>query len=316
MSELKLVDVAVAVIMKPDGEFLLARRPAGKPYEGYWEFPGGKVEMGETVYDALVREIREELGIEVLQAYPWITQIFTYPHATVKLHFYRITQWQGTPYPHENQEFSWQYSNQVSVAPLLPANGPVLKALSLPAIYGISRASEVGRVAFLEQLEVAFERGLRIVQIREKQMPQDELVTFVSEVMSISRCYDGTVLVNGDVALAEKTGADGVHLTSRQLMNTQTRPDFRWAGASCHTRKELEHAASLGMDYALLGPVKPTLTHPEASGLGWQVFADMVGELSIPVYALGGVVRQDLISAWTYGAHGIAMLRGAWKPEE
>ena len=90
-----LVEVAAAVLQRPDGSFLLAQRPPDKIWSGYWEFPGGKIEPGETPYHALVRELREELGIEVETAYPWVTRIFAYPHATVRLNFFHVTKWSG-----------------------------------------------------------------------------------------------------------------------------------------------------------------------------------------------------------------------------
>lgn len=313
MSERKLVDVAAAVIVHEDGKFLLAQRPEGKPYAGYWEFPGGKVEPGESVYDALVREIQEELGIKVMQAYPWITQIFSYPHALVKLHFYRVTQWQGEPYPHENQAFSWQYINKVNVSPLLPANGPVLQALSLPAIYGISNAAELGKEGFLARLESALKSGLKIVQVREKQMTVNDLTSFATEVVSLGKTYGAKVVINSDVVLAAKVGAEGVHLTSQQLMRIEARPDAGLVGASCHNREDLERAAALNLDYALLGPVLPTLSHPDSPVLGWAAFGEVMKDLPMPVYALGGLASADLVTAWRYGAHGIAMLRGVWE---
>ena len=104
----KLVDVAAAVLLREDGSFLLAQRPTGKVYEGYWEFPGGKIEAGETPLHALCRELHEELGITVITAYPWLTRVFAYHHATVRLHFFRVFAWQGEPHPHEGQVFSWQ----------------------------------------------------------------------------------------------------------------------------------------------------------------------------------------------------------------
>ncbi len=313
MSEMKLVDVAVAVMIRPDGEFLLAQRPTGKPYAGYWEFPGGKVEPGEAVYDALVREIREELGVSVQQAYPWITQIFSYPHARVKLHFYRVTQWQGELYPHENQAFSWQYIDHVQVTPLLPANGPVLKSLALPVVCGISQVAAMGKAAFLVQMETAIKNGLRMIQLRESQMPPDELAVLAGEALSVSRRYGAILLVNGNLTLAQATGADGVHLTSRQLLDADARPAAGVAGASCHNREELEHAVAIGLDYAVLSPVQPTLTHPGEPALGWQKFSELIKDISIPVYALGGLRQQDLTVAWQHGAHGIAMLRSAWE---
>ena len=132
----RVVDVAAAVVEHDDGRFLLAQRPLGKVYEGYWEFPGGKVEPGEPITDALNRELREELGIAVELAYPWITRVYVYPHATVRLHFYRVVRWRGEPHPHERQALSWQYQHELNVSPILPANAPVLKALSLPTSLG------------------------------------------------------------------------------------------------------------------------------------------------------------------------------------
>src|SRR5207253_9676517 len=99
----EVIEVAAAVIQRPDGRFLLAQRPPGKVYAGYWEFPGGKLEPGEPPAQALARELHEELGIGVACAYPWITRVFTYPHATVRLNFFRVTSWAGEPQPREDQ---------------------------------------------------------------------------------------------------------------------------------------------------------------------------------------------------------------------
>ena len=134
------IEVAAAVIERPDGSFLLAQRPAGKVYEGWWEFPGGKVEVGEPVADALARELHEELGIEVVGAYPWITRTFRYPHGNVRLHFYRVTDWRGEPHSREDQALAWQRMPGLTVDPILPANGPILASLALPVTMGITQA--------------------------------------------------------------------------------------------------------------------------------------------------------------------------------
>jgi 8-oxo-dGTP diphosphatase len=115
----KITEVAAAVIERP-GEFLLAQRPEGKPYPGYWEFPGGKIERGEDARAALVRELREELGIEVREATPWITRVYAYTHATVRLHFFKVTRWEGEPQPLEDQAIRWQRVEAPDVSPMLP----------------------------------------------------------------------------------------------------------------------------------------------------------------------------------------------------
>ena len=307
-----MTDVAVAVIMRPDGAFLLARRPEGKPYAGYWEFPGGKVEPNESVRAALAREIKEELGITITRAYPWVTQVFDYPHATVKLHFYRVIAWMGEPHPHEGQLFSWERAESVGVAPVLPANGPILRGLSLPPVMAVTQAAELGEKIFLDKLEAALRKGVRLIQLREKTLSETALLALAQRVAERARVYGARVLLNGAPVLAQQAGLDGVHLTAQRLMRATTRPDVAWCGASCHTRQELAHAAQLQLDYAVLGPVLPTASHPNAPTLGWDGVRRLTQDYPLPVYVIGGMQPAHLETAWEHGAHGIAMLRGAW----
>jgi 8-oxo-dGTP diphosphatase len=308
----KILEVAAAVVQRPDGEFLLAERPAGKPYAGWWEFPGGKIEEGESPYHALVRELHEELGIEVDVAHPWLTRIYTYPHATVRLHFFRVVSWHGEPHGKESQHLSWQYPDAVSVTPLLPANGPVLRSLVLPPVCAITHAAELGVEPFLERLLVSLQQGVKLIQVREKGMDSATLRAFAAEVVRRAHAHGARVVINGDVALAREVGADGVQLNSAQLMALTARPEVELVSASCHDRHELDRAAELELDFVLLSPVLPTLSHPGAPVLGWEGFARLVKDMPMPVYALGGVSSANMDEARRHGAHGIAMLRGAW----
>jgi len=121
-----VTEVAVGVLIRPDGDFLLTSRPAGKVYEGYWEFPGGKLEPGETVEQALRRELHEELGIDVSEVRPWKVEMVDYPHALVRLHFCKVSSWRGELQMREAQSFAWQRL-PVQVTPVLPGTVPVLK---------------------------------------------------------------------------------------------------------------------------------------------------------------------------------------------
>lgn len=309
----KIVEVAAAVLQRPDGSFLLAQRPADKICQGFWEFPGGKIESGETPPQALRRELDEELGITALQIYPWLTRVFSYPHATVRLHFLRVLRWRGEPQSREAQAFVWQKPGEPSVSPMLPANTFVLKALELPAQYAITNASESGEQRSLEQLEAALSRGLRLVQVREKQLERHALTRFAGEV--VARCHDqgAKVIINADAELAVEVSADGVHLPAAQMLDADTRPSgLRWCGASCHDQLEVEKAEALGLDFVVLGPVKRTMSHPHVAPLGWERFHQLALGMSIPVFALGGLRHTDLEAAWRHAAHGIAMQRGAW----
>ena len=262
----KIVHVAAAVITRPDGEFLLGQRAPGTFYPGYWEFPGGKVEPGETPRQALVRELSEELGMEVETAWPWIVREHIYEHAHVSLHFFEVPAWRGEISDKVHSALAWQRADGLSVAPVLPANGPILKALRLPRIMGITHAGDIGIPAQLAQLETALAGGLRLVQIREPQLPADQLESFARAVVERTRARGAIALVNDNDDLARKVGADGVHLPSRRLGGLRSRPDFEWVGAACHTRAELEQVAALELDYAVLGAIRPTPTHPACRG--------------------------------------------------
>jgi len=308
----RTIDVAAAILIRPDGAVLLAQRPPGKVYPGYWEFPGGKLEAGEAPGEALARELHEELGVDVADPAPWITRVYAYPHGTVRLHFFRVRRWSGEPHGREGQAFSWQRVDAPTVAPMLPANEPVFRALALPTEYGISNAGEVGEEAFLAALRRRLAAGLRLVQLREKTLPRDRLARLAREVVRVARDAGGIVLVNGDEALARESGAHGVHLTAAQLAATPARPAAAYVGASVHAAGELRKAEALELDFAVLGPLAATPTHPHAAALGWDGFEQIARDASIPVFAIGGLGRRDLERAWAHGAHGVAMVRGAW----
>jgi 8-oxo-dGTP diphosphatase len=306
------VEVVAAVIERPDGAFLLAERPSGKVYAGYWEFPGGKVEPGEALPAALARELHEELGIEVETAYPWIVRNYTYAHASVRLNFFRVRAWRGEPHGREDQQLAWQHAAAVTVAPLLPANAPVLRALQLPFEYAITHAGEIGAEHQLSLLARRLAQGLRLIQVREKDMPAAERARFAAAVIALAQPQGARVLINSDIELAARLAADGVHLAAAQLAQLERKPALPWCAASCHNAAELERAAQLGVDFAVLGPVQATPSHPDAKPLGWDAFGALARGACLPVFALGGIGPGDLDTAWRRGAQGIAMVRGSW----
>jgi 8-oxo-dGTP diphosphatase len=312
-SPVRPVEVVAAVIQRPGGECLLAQRPRGKVYSGYWEFPGGKIEPGEPAAAALARELHEELGIAVERCYPWIVREYVYAHAHVRLHFFRVTQWSGEPRSREAQAFSWQRLSALTVGPMLPANGPVLRALALPPVLAITDVEQRGEAEFFAGLDAALKRGLRLVMVREKSMLPERLRALTAGVIDRCRPYGAHVIVNGDEEVARACNAEGLHLTSAQLMERRVRAPFGWCSASCHNRAELERASTLGLDFAVLGPVFATPTHPLADLLGWPRFAQLIQGCRLPVFALGGVQLDMLDSAYASGAHGVAMIRGAWR---
>jgi 8-oxo-dGTP diphosphatase len=303
-----VVEVAAAVIERADGAVLLAQRPTGKVYAGYWEFPGGKVEAGEPVADALARELHEELGIEVRDSYPWLTRVFTYPHATVRLNFRRVTRWKGEPHPREDQAIAWQRLDAPMVDPMLPANAPVLASLRLPREYAITDAARLGVARMLVLLERRLAGGLGLLQVREPGLSQSERDSFTKSAIALAHRHDCKVLVKQPFP-----GADGLHYTAADLAALTHKPEGAGlVAASCHSRPELERAMALELDFALLGPVRQTASHPGAASLGWETFTKLVDGSTLPVFAIGGMAPADCEDAWRAGAHGIAMVSAAW----
>ncbi len=307
-----IVRVAAAVILRADGDVLLAQRPPGTACAGYWEFPGGKLEAGETSAEALSRELHEELGIVVRRASPWLTQEFVYPHAHVEIDFFRVVAWDGEPAGRDGQALAWQDPKAIDVSPLLPANTRVLAALALPSVYGISCAGDLGEEAFLARAVAALDGGLRLIQLREKGWDASRRAAFAVRLNALAAAHGARVLLNGDADEARRLGCAGVHWTSARLAAATSRPRDLVVAVSCHTRADLERATTLDVDFAVLGPVHPTPTHPQATPLGWAAFARIVAGTRLPVYALGGLGRDDLDAAIAHGAHGIALRRAAW----
>lgn len=316
----KIIHVAVAILQRKNefgqAEFLLASRPAGKGWAGWWEFPGGKIEAGESAEHALSRELIEELGITPTQTQQWLIRRYDYPAThdsvakTVRLHFYFVTAWAGEITPLEGQQLSWQVASNITVSPILPANAPIMHALALPLVYAISNVAEMGEAAYLTALQAALNKGLRLVQIREKHLKKDKLIKITQQIIALAKPFGAKVLINQDVTLARDLGAHGVHLPAQDLMLLKTKPAALVVGASCHTEAELQHAQHLQLDFVVLSPVNFTHSHPEARVLGWKQFATMAEKITLPVYALGGMRLTDLPVALSSGARGVAMQRG------
>ena len=307
-----IINVAVAVILREDGRVLLAERPPGKPVPGYWEFPGGKFAADENARQALTREIHEEIGVDIDTAYPWLTREYAYPDKRVRLHFYRVTAWHGAAHGREGQRISWEDPRAIRVDPLLPANHKVVSALCLPSAYAITAAEKYGVADFMPRLRQALDRGVRLLQVRERNMTHAHLLIFSRDVVELAHAAGATVLINGDANLALRSGADGVHLQGAQLKHLTHRPDTRVWSASCHDAKELARAAELDADFVVLSPVLPTTTHPGMAGMGWERFAELARDYPLPIYALGGMRTELLETAMRHGAHGIALLSGIW----
>lgn len=334
MSQTAVVEVAVAILHRADGCVLLGKRPAGGLYAGYWEFPGGKIETGEQPHQALCREISEELNVRALHPQPWLVREHVYEHARVRLHFFRVRRWQGRLQPRIHSELHWLAPDRAVPAPMLDANGPILQALRLPPLIGITNTARYGLDDQLQRIDQALAGGLRRIHVREPTLDADTLEDFSRAVVDRAREHDAAVVLHARPkaeSLAEsfaeacerveRVGAHGLHLPAALLNALVTLPDKAAApkakvagfSASCHNRAELLHAARLQVDYAFLSPIAHTPSHPHTAALGWGGFAALSARLPFVLYALGGLRAADLATAHSAGAHGIAAIRAVWQ---
>jgi len=206
--ELPLVNVAVAVIQREDGFVLMAERPYGKESAGFWEFPGGKFELGESAEQAIAREIYEELGIKPKVAYPWIRYKYTYPNQHVKLHVFRIFTWEGMPFGREGQRISWEDSAAIMVSPLLPSNNHILEVIKLPLLYVITNTGQSSMVKLIEGLVKVFEQGVRLIQVCTRHMNPEQLTQIMRPIVNLAHHYGAKVLISGNELVTLKSGTD------------------------------------------------------------------------------------------------------------
>lgn len=303
-----VLPVAVGVVNNPSGQILVAQRPAGDVYAGYWEFPGGKVERDETDRQALLRELREELGIEVRGAEPLIRITYAYPERWVALRVFRVTQYLGVPGAREGQLLRWVAPPQLGDLSFLPANRNILRAIQLPNRYAILDVGPDALGTWKQRLERQLQLGLRLIQLRAKALSPQTCYAVARAVAAVCASAGVELVLNGDPAVAEALGI-GLHLPSAVLRQLSCRPRVapgRWLSVSCHDLYELQLAQLVDADLALLGPVLPTVSHPGAPPLGWQRFAELAELVSFPVYALGGLTVADQTAAQRAGAQGIA----------
>lgn len=306
-----LLHVAVGVIANAKGEVLIARRPDRAHQGGLWEFPGGKLEAGETVEQALRRELKEELNIEVMGASPLIQIRHAYPDRRVLLDVRRVESFSGEAQGLENQPIAWVAPEKLADYPFPPANKPIISAARLPDHYAIVEDESGDEARLKANLHRILARGVKFIQLRAKGLSSEHYREMARYALKACAAEQAQVLLNAEPALVCEMGASGVHLTAKRLMALQERPlaaDF-WVAASCHDLAQLKQAERLNVDFAVLAPVLPTKTHPDSAPLGWRAFQRLAAQVNLPVFALGGLAIEDLPIARAHGAQGIAGIR-------
>ena len=311
---MKRVHVAAAVIRRADGQILLAKRADQQHQGGLWEFPGGKVETGESVSTALYRELQEELGIAVTAARPLIKVQHDYPDKQVLLDVWEVSGFTGEPHGAEGQPLAWVSPRQLADYDFPAANQPIVRAARLPAQYLIT-PDELERGALLQGIQAAVANGVGLIQLRAPNMYSPEYRDLAVDVVGLC-AGKAQLMLKGPLEWLGDFPSAGWHLTAAQLRKYAAKgrpfPAERWLAASCHGAEELALARQMGVDFVTLSPLQATQSHPDAAPLGWEAAAQLIDGLNLPVYLLGGVGPADTARAWQLGAQGVAGIRAFW----
>ena len=344
-----IVHVAVAVIVNTNNEVCISLRHKDSHQGGLWEFPGGKVEQGETIKQALAREIREELNIEIKQSRPLITINHSYDDKAVCLHVCKVISYQGEVTGLEGQQVKWLPVSLLSAADFPAANLPVIKAVQLPGRYLIT-GKFTDSDDFIYKLKNALDSGIKLIQLRlkdnviiappswlsakyrpsldikEKGMKENsregisQLQFLLEQSAELCKQAEANLMLNlsaGYLDMIDLSQIEfaGFHADSKTLNTLSQRPECSLFSASCHNMDELLMAIKLNSDFVVLSPVQKTASHPDMQAMGWSQFSNLIENVAVPVYALGGVSENDLETAWQHGAQGIAAISALWERE-
>ncbi len=323
----KVVHVCVAVIERFNTqtkatEVLIAKRPDHVHQGGLWEFPGGKVERGESLVEALDRELYEELDIKIKPFFsingasdlirPLIQIQHAYSDKTVLLDTWRIQVFSGDAIGKEGQDVRWVETSSLHQYAFPEANHAILKACLLPSRYFITPVytsildAEIG-------LKRALNDNAKLIYFRQPQLANKEYIFWLKQLISRYPELESKLLLQNVDAL-DMISAAGVHLSYARSAEYNERPigKNKWFAISCHDDLEIDHSTRLDADFITLSPVLKTKTHPEQAEMGWDKFKGLVSVSKVPVFGLGGLSEEHEQQLRQSGAQGLAGI-GFWQ---
>ena len=315
LSEQNVVHVVIAIIQNTKHEVLVSERKPDVHLGGLFEFPGGKVEGGESPVEALQRELAEELNINALSFSPLIQIPYSYPDRKIFLNVYIVKKHMGIVSAHEGQKIYWKNISSLNDNEFPPANYGVIRALQLPKIFPVTPNYSQEPKNFLMKFEkVVSDETIQIIQLRSHEIKNSEYVELVKQCIRICKKYHVKLILNRELELIKNLDISGVHLTSEKLLGTKKRllSTKYLLGASCHTQQEVNHANNLGMDYIFIGPVVEKYSSEISKTLTWKGFAELTQNSLMPAYAIGGLNEGDVDTSIIHGGQGIAAIRSIW----
>ncbi|MBL4582431.1 MAG: Nudix family hydrolase [Gammaproteobacteria bacterium] len=310
MNKNSIVHVAVGVLLNDNQEVLIALRPAQSHQGGLWEFPGGKVEEGESVEHALNREFEEELGINVQACTPLIQINHEYSDKSVHLDVWRIEKFSGIPQGREGQAVEWRVLSKLREADFPKANERIIRALNLPELISITPdAQNFGELRDIIQHQLGL--NSRLIYFRQKSADEATYLKWFKWAEELCQVSGAKLLYSPFSKTMNKErlpSLRALHLTSQQASIIDSRPvsSEKLFGVSCHDITGLQHAEALDADFAFLSSVSETGKYAESQRFGWDGFKQLASRVNLPVFALGDMEPQDLSTCKSHRGFGIA----------
>jgi len=309
----RVVHVAVGVIKNQDNEVLISKRADHVHQGGLWEFPGGKIESGEKVVDALKRELKEELGITCQQVRPLSEIEFDYGDKKVCLHTQVINEFMGTASGCEGQLVQWVKLNSLKDYSFPEANVAILRQIQLPELIQIT-----GQYTTIKELlsksEQCFRNGVSMLHFRAHHLSDTEYISHAKVLKSLCADYEVAMIINRNQKVFEEIDADGLHLTRYESLKYVDRPVGRekYLSVSCHSKQEIKVARHLKADYCFISPVKVAISHDAGEAIGFEAFKCFCHQSPFPLYALGGMTTNDIKQVRSLGGAGVAGISEYW----
>lgn len=296
-----ILEVVIAVIINAKSQVLIAKRKQDQFMSDYWEFPGGKIEKGETRAKSLARELKEELNITIADAVLIHTMTHQYTQHKVRLWVYKINSFAGNIAGFEGQQILWTSFKDLNKLNLLPTMRAIVNRMIMPTKYWIT--PELSQLNLLSELKNRIKK-ISMVQLRTKDCADKK---FFNDFYQICKKHNITFILNNKDKNFEEN-CDGWHLSSKELFCFDKRPcaKDKILGVSAHCIEDIEYAYAIDADYISISPVAKTQSHPNTKAIGWHIAKKFVEKSNLPVYLLGGMADKDINRAIDIGAQGIA----------
>lgn len=304
------VKVVAGLIRRRDGKILICLRPDHLDQGGLWEFPGGKREKGEGRFDALRRELQEELGIDIKFALPLLRLIHKYPTKTVDLDIWEISQWHGSATGREGQQIEWVTSSDLNRYEFPAANKAIISAARLPRV--ISMMPDVANIGttFLSQLEGWLIAGIRCFIFVNQHLMSNVDKRILIQIGRLLGKFDAKIINDQRLEIAASDSDSDARSLRKNLTCHLDCDNF--LGHFCRTSADLDQAAHMGAELVLIGPVGSANSGIGNTAIGWSEAKQMVAKTVIPAFAFGGLQSQDVSRAITAGCQGIVLPASVW----